>query len=129
MELLDMNFYIAQIYYFRLGAVTLRRYIPQLLTAIKLLVKSRAQEMTSIASKFERYINYHLRKEMMRERERMIFSNEFWGLLLLYFYNKAAISQMKIFMVKVLKQRSISNLFSTLAYKRIKIKALKSVTY
>nr|DAI13792.1 MAG TPA: hypothetical protein [Caudoviricetes sp.] len=33
--------------------------------------------MTSIASKFERYINYHLRKEMTRERERMIFSNKF----------------------------------------------------
>lgn len=62
---------------FRLDAVILRSYILQLLTAIKLLVKSRAQEMTSIASKFERYINYHLRKEMMRERERMIFSNEF----------------------------------------------------
>ena len=77
MELLDMNFYIAQIYYFRLGAVTLRCYILQLLTAIKLLVKSRAKEMTSIASKFERYINYHLRKEMMRERERIISSNVF----------------------------------------------------
>lgn len=62
---------------FRLGAVILWCYIPQLLTTIKLLVKSRAQEMTSIASKFERYINYHLRKEIMRERERMIFSNEF----------------------------------------------------
>ena len=62
---------------FRLDAVILRSYILQLLTAIKLLVKNRAQEMTSIASKFERYINYHLRKEMMRERERMIFSNEF----------------------------------------------------
>ena len=77
MELLYMNFYIAQIYYFRLGAVTLWRYILQLLTAIKLLVKSRAQEMTSIAPKFERYINYHLRKEMMRERERIISSNVF----------------------------------------------------
>lgn len=62
---------------FRLGAAILQRYILQLLTAIKLLVKSRAQEMTSIASKFERYINYYLRKEMMREREKMIFSNEF----------------------------------------------------
>ena len=62
---------------FRLGAAILRCYILQSLTAIKLLVKSRAQEMTPIASKFERYINYHLRKEMMRERERMIFSNEF----------------------------------------------------
>ena len=62
---------------FRLGAATLWCYILQLLTAIKLLVKSKAQEMTSIAFKFERYINYHLRKEMMRERERMIFSNEF----------------------------------------------------
>lgn len=61
----------------RLDAVILRSYILQLLTAIKLLVKSRAQEMTSIAPKFERYINCHLRKEMMRERERMIFSNEF----------------------------------------------------
>lgn len=62
---------------FMLDAATLRRYMLQLLTAIKLLVKSRAQEMASIASKFERYINYHLRKKVMRERERMIFSNEF----------------------------------------------------
>lgn len=54
---------------FRLGAATLWCYILQLLTAIKLLVKSKAQEMTSIAFKFERCINYHLRKEMMRERE------------------------------------------------------------
>ena len=45
------------------------------------------------------------------------------------FINKAAINQMKIFMLKVLKQCSISNLFSTLAYKRINIKLLKSVTY
>ena len=39
---------------------------------------------------------------------------------------------MKIFMLKMLKmlkQRSILNLFSNLAYKRIKIKLLKSVTY
>lgn len=41
------------------------------------------------------------------------------------FIGKAAINQMKIFMLKVLKQCSISNLFSTLAYKRIKIKLLK----
>lgn len=45
------------------------------------------------------------------------------------FIGKAAINQIKIFMLKVLKQCSISNLFSTLAYKRIKIKLLKSVTY
>lgn len=32
-------------------------------------------------------------------------------------------------MLKVLKQRFISNLFSILAYKMIKIKLLKSVTY
>lgn len=62
---------------FRSDTAMLWRYILQLLTAIKLLVKSEAQEMTSFASKFERYINYHLRKEMMRERERIIFSNEF----------------------------------------------------
>lgn len=45
--------------------------------------------MTSIAPKFKRYVNYHLRKEMMRERERMIFSNEFQGLLLLHFYRQS----------------------------------------
>ena len=53
----------------------------------------------------------------------------FETLHLLTFIGKAAINQMKIFMLKVLKQCSVSNLFSTLAYKRIKIKLLKSVTY
>ena len=62
---------------FGLGAAMLRYYVRQLLTAIKLLIKSRAQEMTSITFKFNTYINYHLRKEMMRERERIILSNEF----------------------------------------------------
>ncbi len=41
------------------------------------------------------------------------------------FIGKAAINQIKIFMLKVLKQYSISNLFSTFAYKRIKIKFVK----
>ena len=45
------------------------------------------------------------------------------------FIDRAAINQIKIFMLKVLKQCSISNLFSTLAYKRIKVKLLKNVTY
>lgn len=45
------------------------------------------------------------------------------------FIGKAAINQIKIFMLKMLKQCSISNLFSTLAYKRTKIKLLKNVTY
>lgn len=76
--------------------------------------------MTSIASKFERYINYHLRKEMTRERERMMLLNEFWAYYVSTFIGKAAINQIKIFMLKVLKQCSISNLFSTLAYKKIK---------
>lgn len=56
----------------------------------------------------------------MRERERMIFSNEFWGLLRLHFYRKAVINQMKIFMLKVLKQCSISKEVSTLAYTKNK---------
>ena len=93
MEFLDMNFYMAPSLLFRRGAVILQSYILQLLTAIKLLVKSRAQEMASIASKFERYINYHFRKEMMRERERMIFSNEFWAYYVSTFIGKAAINQ------------------------------------
>lgn len=62
---------------FGLDAAMLRYYAQQLLTAIKLMVKSRAQEMASIAFKFNTYINYHLRKEMMRERERIILLNEF----------------------------------------------------
>lgn len=66
---------------------------------------------------------------MIRERERMIFSNNFRVSYISTFIGKAAINQMKIFMLKVLKQCSVSNLFSTLAYKRIKIKLLKSVTY
>lgn len=85
--------------------------------------------MTSIAFKFERYINYHLRKEMMRERERMIFSNEFRAYYVSTFTGKAAINQIKIFMLKVLKQCYISRLFCTLAYKRTKVKLLKNVTH
>lgn len=45
------------------------------------------------------------------------------------FIGKAAINQIKIFMLKVLKQCYISRLFCTLAYKRTKVKLLKNVTH
>lgn len=53
----------------------------------------------------------------------------FEALRALYFYIKAAINQIKIFMLKVLKQCYISRLFCTLAYKRTKVKLLKNVTH
>lgn len=70
---------------FRLDAVILQDYTLQLLTAIKLLVKSGAQEMASIASKFERYINHHFRKEMMRERVKTYKFDIFLSHFYLYF--------------------------------------------
>lgn len=37
----------------------------------------KAQKMATTTPKFERYINYHIQKEMPREREKTMFSNEF----------------------------------------------------
>lgn len=45
------------------------------------------------------------------------------------FIGKAAINQIKIFMLKALKQCYISRLFCILAYKRTKVKLLKNVTH
>ena len=59
--------------------------------------------MASNASKFERYIIYHTQKEMMRERERMIFSNEFYSALSLYFYKQSCNKSDKNFYVKSVK--------------------------
>lgn len=59
--------------------------------------------MTSNASKFERYIIYHTQKEMMRERERMIFSNEFYSSSSLYFYKQSRNKSDKNFYVKSVK--------------------------
>lgn len=52
----------------------------------------------------------------------------FKALYILTFTGETVMDQIKNFMLKVLKQYFISNLFSTLAYKRVKIKLPKNVT-
>lgn len=59
--------------------------------------------MASIAFKYKRYINYHFRKEMARERERMMFSNEFLELIIFHFYKQSRNKASKNFYVKSVK--------------------------